>query len=109
MSVPFWHDRSEWQTPDAAMRTFTSPAWGASTVMSSRISRGWPTAGRTAARVIGRGSYGGREGSYGAALRHPPPSEAPLLPALGGYAAGPLGPRLRAGGAASSRAAFFTP
>ena len=32
MSVPFWIDRSEWHTPDAPMRTITSPARGGSSV-----------------------------------------------------------------------------
>src|SRR3954452_10348703 len=51
--VPFCIDRSEWQTPEAPMRSFTSPARGASTSMSSRISSGWPTPTRTAAFTIG--------------------------------------------------------
>jgi len=37
--VPVMPDRSEWHTPVAAMRTFTSPAWGPTTSTSSRISR----------------------------------------------------------------------
>ena len=52
MIVPFCIDRSEWQTPEAAMRTFTSPAWGRSTSTSSRISSGWSMPVRTAALAI---------------------------------------------------------
>src|SRR5438477_8790277 len=55
MSVPFCTDRSEWQTPEAAMRTLTSPAWGVSR-STSWISRGWSSPVRMAAFGIARSS-----------------------------------------------------
>ncbi len=51
-SVPFCIDRSEWHTPEAAIRTSTSPAWGASTSTSVRTSSGCPTATSTAALAM---------------------------------------------------------
>ena len=35
--VPFCMERSEWQTPEATMRTRTSPGWGCSTSTPSRM------------------------------------------------------------------------
>src|SRR3954447_15439565 len=52
MSVPFCTDRSEWHTPDAPIRTLTSPALGESS-STSWISRGCSSPVRMAAFGIG--------------------------------------------------------
>ncbi len=53
--VPFCMDKSEWHTPEAAMRTSTSPGCGASISTSVRTSSGCPIAVSTAALDMGRG------------------------------------------------------
>ena len=50
--VPFWTERSEWHTPEAAISMRTSPGPGAAMLMSSRTSRGVSTAASTAAFIV---------------------------------------------------------
>ena len=50
-SVPFWIDRSEWQTPLAFSATLTSPGPGSRSRRSSEIASGSPTARSTAPRT----------------------------------------------------------
>ena len=64
--------RSEWQTPDARIRTRTSPARGSASVSSSMVV-GWPRVRSTAARVVvtSRRTAAARSGGPGDTGRSP--------------------------------------